>query len=158
MLGFKKAAIALSASAVTALSLALPALAATTPRSTTIWQTTGDTGVVDVIPYVKADKKGLFVDFESRNFKNVDYIYFNLNYNTNEEGTKRGVEGYFYPRISELKPYGGAQYIRKEFTFGTCSKNVCKYDRGVRDVKLTVKTHMAIGKVASYTKVLTIAY
>ena len=130
----------------------LPSFAAS--RTGTVYNTTGDG--VDVIPYVRSDQNALFVDFEHPNFNNIEYIYYNLNYDTDEPATKRGVEGSFIP--SQKTPSGhfnGRPYFRHELLFGTCSKNVCKYDKGVRNVKLTVNTNYLTGAVDQYTKVLT---
>ena len=130
-----------------------PALAVS-PRTQTVYETTGQG--VDVIPYVRSDKHAIFVDFEHQNFDNIEYIYYNLNYDTDEPGKIRGVEGSFIPSQKEYSGYyNGKPYFRHELLFGTCSKNVCKYDRGVRNVKLTVNTNYLTGQVDQYTKVLT---
>jgi|SRR3989344_4495941 len=132
--------------------IVFPALAAS--RTGTVYETTGQG--VDVIPYIRSDTNAIFVDFEHANFNNIEYIYYNLNYDTDEPAKIRGVEGSFIP---SQKPYSGyfngKPYFRHELLFGTCSKNVCKYDRGTRNVKLTVNTNYLTGSVDQYTKVLT---
>jgi len=110
---------------------------------------------VDVIPYVKADKHGIFVDFEDKDFNDIEYVYYNLNYDTNEKAMKRGVEGSFVPSmLSPTAHYKGNPYYRVELVLGTCSQGVCNYHKGVRNVKLTVNTKMKSGAVEQYTKVL----
>ena len=125
---------------------------AASPRTTTIWAATGEGGV-DVVPYVRVDKKALFVDFE--NFNNtIDHVYYNLNYNRRDNGIKGGVEGSFFPSVAAYSgSYNGKNYIRRELIFGTCSQGVCVY-HPAKDVVLTVKTYIKNGKVAQYTKVL----
>lgn len=144
---------------VTALSLVASANAATTelPRTQTIWSQASGDGGVNIIPYIW-NRQSMAVDFESKDFPNIEYVYFNLNYNTDAGGTKRGVEGSFVPYYvqNELKSFKGVPYFRKEFNFGTCSKNVCKWDPNPRDIKITVNTKMKSGKVAQYTRVITI--
>lgn len=139
-----------------------PVLADTDPRTGTVWTTSGTQGV-KVIPYIRSDRNALFVDFESsNNFNNVQYIYFNLQYNADtlgNIGVLRGVEGSFIP--SQLMPYPtymGNPYIRKQIYFGTCSGTVCTYDPNVRNVKLTVNTKYASGPVDQYTQVLKFGY
>ena len=51
-------------------------------RTQTFWIASSKDGV-DVIPYVRADKKVLFVDFEDKDFSNIKYIYY-ARYNTNK--------------------------------------------------------------------------
>lgn len=142
---------------VTALAFVTSANAATTelPRTQTIWQQTSGDGGVNLYPYVWS-RQSMAVDFESKDFSNIEYIYFNLNYDADVEATKRGVEGSFIPDSKDFRHYKGVPYIRKEFNFGTCSKNVCKYDGNPRNIKLTVNTKMKSGKVAQYTRVITV--
>lgn len=127
------------------------------PRTQTIWSQVSGDGGVNVIPYIWS-KRAMAVDFESKDWDNIEYVYFNLNYNTTDEGTKRGVEGSFIPYYiqNEFKDYKGVPYFRKEFNFGTCSKNVCKWDSNPRDIKITVNTNMKSGKVDQYTRVISI--
>ena len=130
---------------------ALPSLA---QRTQTVFTASGQG--VTVIPYVRADKNAMFVDFEHANFNNIEYIYFNLNYDSDEPETKRGVEGSFIPTQTEVSGhYNNKPYYRYELIFGTCSKDVCTYDDGVRDVKLTVNTKFLTGQVDQHTQVLT---
>ncbi len=143
-------------------TLPAPVLADTDPRTGTIWMTSG-TGGVNVVPYVRSDRRAMFVDFESPdNFNNIQYIYFNLTYNADTMGhigIKRGVEGSFIPSQQQpYKSYNGKPYIRKQIYFGTCSNKVCAFDPNVRNVKLQVNTKYASGQVDQYTKVLTINY
>ena len=130
-------------------------VSAAEPRTSTVWSVTGEDGV-DVIPYVRADKKALFVDFEG--FTNeMGYVYYNLNYNQKASNVKGGVEGSFVPSgVPYTGHYNNVPYIRREILFGSCSKNVCIY-HNPKNVTLTVNTQILEGKVAQYTKVLGIA-
>ena len=131
-------------------------LAVTDSRTQTIWASSGDGGV-DVIPYIRGTRDFAFVDFASKDFSNISYVYFNLNYNTTAPGTKRGVEGSFAPYYEKFLEYGGVPYTRRQLLFGTCSKNVCTYDPKPTGVKLTVNTKMKTGQVDQYTRVISIA-
>ena len=139
--------------------LAPPAFAAP-PRTTTVWTTSTQDGV-GVIPYVRVDKKALFVDFEGFDTGalagNIEYIYYNLNYTNKNTGVAGGVEGSFLATKDQIYgSYGGKNYARRELVFGTCSKNVCDYHKP-KDVKLTVNTKLKTGKIAQYTRVIKIS-
>jgi len=149
-IGIAMAAIVLLASLVVG-----PALAQELPRSQTTWTTTGEGGV-DVIPYIQGNRQLAFVDFQSKNFDDIQYVYFNFTYNTTAQGTKRGVEGSFVPALETFKYFDGVPYVRRQLLFGTCSKNVCTYDPNPRDVKITVNTKMKSGPVDQYTRVINV--
>jgi len=147
----------ITSAAVSATLLAAVALPALAARTQTTW-TASATGGVDVIPYVRVDKKALFIDFEHSNFDLIDYVYYNLNYETDEAETKRGVEGTFFPRITEVTAYyEGRPYIRRELVFGTCSQGACDYYSGPRTMRLTVTTKFLSGKVVENTKIIGIS-
>lgn len=128
-------------------------VSAVLPRTQTLWTTTNEDGV-DVIPYVRVDKKALFVDFEDKNFSNIEYIYYNLKYDS-DGSIKRGIEGSFVPVASDyFGYYQGRPYFRRELVLGTCSKGVCTYHQKPHNVKLTINTNLLSGKIDQYTKVL----
>jgi hypothetical protein len=134
------------------ITLVFSSTAYAAPRTTTVWKATSKEGV-GITPYVRADKKALFIDFESF-LKNTEYIYYNLNYTNKDNGVKGGVEGSFIPNLETYTGYlNGKPYIRKEILFGSCSRKVCKLHK-VKDVTLTVNTKMKLGKDAQYTTVL----
>lgn len=113
-----------------------------TGTTKTGWTITGS-GEVDVIPYTRSDKHALFLDFEATTFSNITSIYYNLNYDTDNDATLRGGQGTLYP-VSN-KPSGtdastGKLYIRREVVFGTCSNGVCNYETNPRNFRLTVTT------------------
>jgi len=128
-------------------------------RTVTPWTTTvtSEKGV-GVIPYLWADAAGrriMFVDFESKDFDNIEYVYYNLEYDTHEHDTIRGVEGSFIP--SQNAPDGeweGIPYYRKRIDMGICSGNDCVYHNKPTNVMLTVNTNMLEGQVDQYTKVI----
>lgn len=120
-----------------------PVTNAATNRTNTKWISTNKDGV-EVTPYVRVDKKALFIDFEG--FNGVEYVYYNFNYTQQDNGVKGGVEGSFIPgKEIYTGYYKGKPYVRYEFPFGSCSKKVCVLHR-VKDVKLTVNTKMKNGK------------
>lgn len=111
---------------------------------------------IDVIPYIRSDRKAIFVDFEG-NFSNIASIYYDLNYDTNEGGTKRGIEGTIVPNPTQYSgTYNGQRYIRREYALGTCSRNICTYYSNPRNLKLTVTVKFLSGTVREYTKILEI--
>jgi hypothetical protein len=126
--------------------------AADSSRTTTVWTVSNADGI-NVIPYVRVDKRALFVDFDHFT-ANMDYIYYNLNYVDKNTGIKGGVEGSFLTNpVPVYGNYGGFDYARRELLFGTCSKNDCNYNKP-KSVTLTVNTHFSTGQIVQYTKVL----
>lgn len=123
-------------------------------RTTTVWTEAGNGGV-NVYPYIWSGKDNFFLDFESDDFNNIEYIYYNVEYDTDEQATKRGFEGSIAPSLVE--PYGVYQnlpYYREHIPLGTCSGNTCVYHRNVRNLHLTVNTKMLNGPIDQYTKIL----
>lgn len=122
------------------------------PRTNAVWITSGTDGV-NVIPYVRVDKKALFVDFDHFN-GTMDYVYYNLNYKDRATGVLGGIEGSFATSPLPISGnYGGFDYVRQQLVFGTCSKNTCVYN-SPKSVILTVNTHYTGGKIAQVTEVL----
>ena len=135
------------------LLIGVSAVSAAEPRTSTYWTSTNNDGV-DVTPYVRVDKKALFVDFE--NFDNVAYVYYNLNYINKQNGVKGGVEGSFsHDARLYSGSFNGKNYIRREIIFGSCSSQNCVY-HSPKNVILTVNTKMLEGQIDQYTKVLSI--
>lgn|SRR3989344_5042397 len=132
-----------------------PAIADSIPRTQTTFTTTG-LGGVEVIPYINGNNQIAYIDFQSADWSNIEYVYYNFTYNTTAQGTKRGVEGSFIPSQVTMNQYGGETYYRQMLLFGTCSKNVCTYDPNPTNVQITVNTNMISGSVDQYTTVLSI--
>lgn len=126
-------------------------------RTATLWTSSSEEGV-GVIPYLWSDARGtriMFVDFESKDFDNVEYVYYNLKYDTSEEHTVRGVEGSFMPYKSAPDgEYDGVPYYRKQLDMGVCSGIDCVYFKNPTNATLTVNTNMLEGQVDQYTKVI----
>lgn len=137
---------------IVALLVLVPTIFAASTRTNTHYTSEGRGGV-NVIPYIRPDKKALFIDFE--NFTNdIDHIYYNLTYKQKWSNTLGGVEGSFFPKNTAWTgSYQGRSYIRKEILFGTCSNKSCVL-HNVKDVVLTVKTYLKSGKTAQYTRVV----
>lgn len=79
---------------------------------------------IDLTP--RYDKKAVFLKITAfpKDLKTIEY---ELTYEAREGS--RGVLGTIN--------YQGEEKIRREILLGTCSKNVCRYDEGVEEVKLT---------------------
>lgn len=123
-------------------------------RSSTIWTTSGAGGVT-VTPYVRSDRKALFIDFDHFT-GTMDYVYYNLNYTNKESGQKGGVEGSFLAnQVPFTGYYNGLGYVRREVLFGTCSQGICIIHKP-KNVMLTVNTHYENSKIAQVTQVVSI--
>jgi len=132
------------------LALAVPALAA---RTTSVWETVSGGGV-GMIPYVWSDKNNLYIDFESKNFDNIEYVYYDLLYDTNEEARSKRLQDSFVPTITTPDgEYEGVPYYRRHLPLGTRSGSTWVYHKDPRNVKLTVNTNMIIGRIDQYTAV-----
>lgn len=107
---------------------------------------------VQVIPYVTADRHSVFLDFSATNLPSVEYVKYNLNYDTSKG--LRGAEGMKWPLKAEYKQFKGVPYVRQHILLGTCSKNICSYDSEVKNFRLTVTTKYK-GKSLEQTRVVT---
>ncbi|MGB9706627.1 MAG: hypothetical protein ACPLXP_00935 [Microgenomates group bacterium] len=96
-----------------------------TPAQITQELSSEELPVVRLIP--RADKRELTL--EIKNIKNANSIEYELTYLS--KGLSRGVVG-------TIKLNGETSITRK-ILLGTCSRNVCKYDEGVTDGKLTLR-------------------
>lgn len=71
-----------------------------------------------------------------------DSLEYEMNYDAEVDGevVPRGAIG-----SAEVEP--GKSEIRREITIGTCSSNVCKFDKGVKKVKFIVRLNLKTGEV-----------
>lgn len=152
---FLLGAVGLGLLASTSLS---PAFAAT-PRTTS--QFDAKVQGTEVIPYLslQGNTNLLVIDMQRDNFNNVEYIHYNLNYNTTDNGTQRGAEGTYYPWLpnvkAQLQYWQGKPFFRQYIPLGTCSQGVCKYDANPSSFKVTVYTKY-FGKAATDATVVTV--
>ncbi|MBI3289913.1 hypothetical protein HYZ78_00780 [Candidatus Microgenomates bacterium] len=65
---------------------------------------------------------------------------YELVYNT-DKGVLQGVPG--------TVTLDGKTSVTRDLTLGTCSSGVCRYDKGVKDVKLTIRLRNKAGKLIS---------
>ena len=70
----------------------------------------------------------------------ADKFEYELVYNT-DKGVLQGVPG-----TVNLE---GKSSIARDLTLGTCSSGVCRYDKGVKDIKLTIRLRNNKGKLIS---------
>lgn len=89
--------------------------------------------VVRLIP--RADKREVTLEIE--NLKNVNSFEYELTYLAND--LPRGVVG-----TINLE---GQTKITRKILLGTCSKNVCKYDEGVKGGTLTLRLRRSDGVI-----------
>lgn len=115
----------------------------------------------EVIPYMTLSNNFnvLVIDIQRDNFNNVEYIHYNLNYNTTDPGTQRGAEGTIYPWLPNVKAqllyWQGKPFFRQYIPLGTCSQGVCKYDANPTSFKVTVYTKY-FRRVATDATVVTV--
>jgi len=123
------------------------------PRTSSVWLVTGEG--VRVYPHVWTGKDNVYVDFEAKDFSNIEYIYYNLQYDSDELGSVRGAEGHFLPALNEPSgEYDGLSYYRRRIVLGLCSDDDCVYHKNPRNVTLVVNTKMKSGPVDQYTQKL----
>lgn len=105
------------------------------PQSKKATGTITPTGTgVNVAVKLRADRKAVIVYFS--NLQNAKAVSYSLTYSTNsqEEGA-----------VGSLN-LGKAVVASQELLFGTCSKGVCTYHVGVKNVKLEVSYTTKAGK------------
>lgn len=91
----------------------------------------------------RSDKKAM--KFEIENGKDISLVEYQISY-TKEINGEQVPEGL----IGEARPKDGSSVINIDYReFGTCSRNVCRYDNVVSAVKLTLKITKTDGKVFS---------
>lgn len=104
-----------------------------TRRSVTTRQTTTNTSNKPVIrPKLRGDRKALIVNFS--NLSSASSVTYELSYTT--EGIPQGVMGSLMP---------DSPTTQREVLFGTCSKNVCRYHRNIKGMKLQVTSQLTSG-------------
>lgn len=136
-----------------------PAFADTNRTNTQYTATTS--GTTEVIPYLVMTNNYnlLVIDMQRDNFNNVEYIHYNLNYDTSDPGTQRGAQGTYYPWLpnvkSQIQYWGGKPFIRQYIPLGSCSQGVCHYDTKPTSLKVTVDTKY-FNKAATDTTVVTV--
>lgn len=93
------------------------------------WKYSGYRDVI-VTPSASADKKYLYLDFESENFSEVASISYTLLYKAS--GLSQSAKATFAP--------SGTQKIRKEIFLGVCSSGVCTAYTSPANFELTVQS------------------
>ncbi len=71
-------------------------------------------------------------------------VEYELSYEA-KGGLPRGVLG-------KIDVTSGKENILREILLGTCSRNVCVYDEGVKTVKLTLKFNKTSGKATGFSQ------
>lgn len=89
---------------------------------------------IRVSPRLRSDRKALIVYFS--NLQNASSVSYLLTYQTNTQN--EGARG-------TIK-LTGATTASQALLFGTCSKNVCTYHRGINNMKLEVSYTTKAGK------------
>lgn len=95
----------------------------------------------------RSDKKGIVMKITK--LTGIKSIEYDVSYDAEvtEEGqtttTPRGVVG------SPIEVKSGDSEIKRDIDLGTCSRNVCKYDKVVSDVKFTIRINYTNGDIGS---------
>lgn len=99
---------------------------------------------------LRSDKKA--AKFVINNAEGIESVEYQISY-LKEVGGEEVPEGL----IGEAKPKTSSNTISIDYReFGTCSSGVCRYDKVVSPVKLTVKITKTDGKVYSTEQTLTL--
>ncbi len=89
---------------------------------------------IGIYPKLRADRRALIINFT--NLKNASQVSYSLFYQTSIQG-----EG----AMGGLNLTGSSNQT-SELLFGTCSKNVCTYHRGIKNSRLEVSYTTQSGK------------
>ena len=123
---------------------------------------TDESGIIEKsVKVISADEIGLTLSFRAdkkainmniTKLDGVESVEYEVTYDANVTAdasgdsasgiTQRGVVG------SPI-PVNGASSIKRSIDLGTCSKNVCKYDNVVSDVKFVIKVTYSNGEIGS---------
>lgn len=97
----------------------------------------------------RADKKAVL--FSMRNPGDIALVEYHISYTkqVNDEQVPEGL-------IGEVRPKVGASIAIDYRELGTCSAKVCRYDKVVSDVKLTLKISKTDGKIYQAESSLTL--
>lgn len=106
----------------------------------------------------RADKKAIIMDITKLDgIASVEYeVTYDANVTADSSGdsasgvTQRGVVG------SPIPVKSGDSDIKRTIELGTCSKNVCKYDNVVSDVKFVIKVTYSNGDIGSVEKAISL--
>lgn len=82
---------------------------------------------------LRSDRRALIVNF--KNLSQVKSLSYTLSYKAG--GISQGVVGTITPKTDTAK---------RELLFGTCSKNVCRYHKNIKEMKLVVTAKFKSGK------------
>lgn len=101
-------------------------------QKTAVTKSRGGTGI-DVSTKLRSDRRALIVYFS--NLQNATSVSYLLTYKTNiqQEGARGSLN------------LSGAS-ATQELLFGTCSKNVCRYHTGIKDMRFEVSYTAKSGK------------
>ncbi len=89
-------------------------------------KTTAVSSGISVYPHFRADRRALLINFG--NLQNAKSVSYALTYDTSEQ--QEGAIG----NLNLSDPLNTSA----ELLFGTCSKNVCRYHTGIKNMKLEV--------------------
>lgn len=89
---------------------------------------------INVSPRLRSDRRALIVYFS--NLQNAKSVSYALTYSTSEQ--EEGAMGAIN--------YGKSSSTSQELLFGTCSKGVCRYHTGIKNMKLEVSYTTVTGK------------
>lgn len=89
---------------------------------------------ITVSPKLRSDRRALNVNFG--NLQNASSVSYSLTYNTSTQ--QEGAMG--------ALSLNGVLNQSQELLFGTCSKNVCTYHKGIKDAKLDISYTLKSGK------------
>lgn len=91
-------------------------------------------------------QNGRAVRFEITNTEGIDSLDYELSYFAKGD-IPRGVIGH-----TDVTP--GKKVVSDDLVLGTCSASVCKYDEGVKTVKLVLRINKTDGKILQAEKEL----
>lgn len=97
---------------------------------------------VEVSLVARSDKRAVTLKISKIQSETVS-VEYELSYETGS-GLPRGVLGKV-----DLK---GADSLSREILLGSCSKNVCVYDEGVKKISLTLKFNKSSGQATGFNK------
>lgn len=117
----------------TAKKTAKPTQKITKKTSIKTKKTAAASSLIGVSYSLRKDKKALMVAFS--NLKKASNVFYTLSYQT--QGKYEGISGTITPSKNQES---------RQLLFGTCSNKVCRYHKGIKNMRFEISAELLSGK------------
>ncbi len=102
---------------------------------------------------ISVNKDGKSLDLSANKLTGIKTLEYEMTYNAEETDPDSGQTSDVSKGVLSSSPLevNGQSSIKRNILLGTCSANVCRYDKVKSDIQVTVKVTYTNGSVASVT-------